>query len=110
MEEVIIVVIGTDQKVTHINKQGCAVLGCKEDEIVGGNWFNNFVPEGERAKVIQVFERLISGRGRIFEYSDYGVVTRSGEEKMIVTTVFHMFNSKRIKFIGDLRNLEAILG
>ena len=41
---VIIVVIDSDQKVSYINKKGCEILGYEKEDILGKNWFDNFLP------------------------------------------------------------------
>ena len=58
---VIIVAIDADQKVNLINKRGCEVLGYKESEIVGKNWFENFIPERIRDTVTEAFAKLMAG-------------------------------------------------
>ncbi len=58
---VIIVAIDADQKVKLINKRGCEILGCKENEIVGKNWFEQFVPERIRDTVREAFAKLMAG-------------------------------------------------
>ena len=49
---VILIVINTDQEVSLVNKKGCEILGWDEKEIVGKNWFNNFVPENMRKEAM----------------------------------------------------------
>ena len=44
----ILLVIGEDHRVVLINRKGCEVLGWPENEIVGKNWFDHFVPEPVR--------------------------------------------------------------
>ena len=43
--EVILVAINANQKVGLINKKGCSILGYSEKEIIGKNWFDNFLQE-----------------------------------------------------------------
>jgi len=80
---VIFVVINTEQKVTLINKKGREVLGYTEQEILGKNWFDNFVPESKRDEVRTVFNNLMAGVIESYEYSENPVMTKSGEERII---------------------------
>ncbi len=80
---VIFVVIDTEQKVDLINKKGCEVLGYQENEIIGKNWFDNFIPERLRNEVRLVFLRLISGEITVADYFENPVLTKTGEEKLI---------------------------
>jgi len=80
---VIIVAIDANQKVQLINKWGCEILGHKENEIVGKNWFENFIPESVRDTVKEAFTKLMAGESKAVEYFDNPVLAKSGEERMI---------------------------
>jgi len=80
---VIFTVIGADQNVELINKKGCEILGRKESEIVGKNWFNAFVSEKEREKVRAAFLKLLSGEIEPVECFENAIVTKSGAERLI---------------------------
>lgn len=79
----IIVNIDAEEKVSFINKKGCEILGYRPEEIIGKNWFDNFVPEIIREKVRAVFLKLISGEVGPIEYFENPVLTSSGEERLI---------------------------
>ena len=58
---VMIVALDRNQKVILINKTGCQVLGYMEDEIIGKNWFDNFVHKEQKRVTKEVrFSPLIS--------------------------------------------------
>lgn len=80
---VILVVIDAGQKVSMINKKGCEVLGYKEEEAAGKNWFDNFIPECVRENVRDVFKKLITGDIGPVEYFENRVLTRGGKERVI---------------------------
>jgi two-component system, chemotaxis family, CheB/CheR fusion protein len=58
------VALDTQGNVTLINRSGCELLGLSEQEILGKNWFEHFLPERLRSDVRQVFDRILSGDGR----------------------------------------------
>ena len=80
---VMLLIIGTDQKVTLINRKGSELLGYKEAEIIGRNWFDAFVPPTERESLRQGFERLMAGQEEFPAYFQNPVLTSSGEERLI---------------------------
>lgn len=80
---VISVIIDRNQTVTLINKKGCEVLGHREYEIVGKNWFDNFIPERTREETRGGFLKLISGDFGNFEYHENPVLTRDSAEKIV---------------------------
>jgi len=81
--KVVFVVIGRDQKVNLINKKGCEVLGYDEKEIIGKNWFDNFLPKKNIKSVKSVFGKLTAGEIESIEYFENHVLTKSGEERII---------------------------
>ncbi|MBI5587467.1 MAG: PAS domain S-box protein [Deltaproteobacteria bacterium] len=80
---VIFLILDAGQKVTLINRRGCEVLGYEEEEIVGRDWFENFLPERIRRETTEVFESLFKGGASIVEYHENTVVTKSGAERLV---------------------------
>jgi PAS domain S-box-containing protein len=76
--EVIMVVIDSRGTVSLINQKGSQVLGCREGEIVGENWFERFIPRDRRRSVREKLES--SDFGEAYEYP---VLNRAGEERII---------------------------
>ncbi|MGA1868011.1 MAG: CheR family methyltransferase [bacterium] len=79
----ILVVIDADQKVSLINQKGAEVLGFDEKEIIGKNWFDNFIPERFRDEVKVVFNKLMTAEIEPVEYYENPVLTKDGRERMI---------------------------
>lgn len=50
VSNIIFLVLSPEQKVILINKKGCEILGLEENDIIGKNWFDNFIPEKIRDK------------------------------------------------------------
>jgi PAS domain S-box-containing protein len=80
---VIIIAIDAKGEVKLINKKGCEVLGYKEEEIVGKNWFDNFLPERLRDTVKAVSHQLLAGEIEPAEYYENPILTKSGQERLI---------------------------
>jgi PAS domain S-box-containing protein len=80
---VMMMVIGTDRKVQLMNQKGCQILGYDEDEIVGKDWFENFLPERVRQQVGAVEQKLRAGKANEVEYFENPVLTKSGQERVI---------------------------
>ena len=78
-----VVAIRSDRTVSLINQAGCRLLGYGQEEIVGSNWFERFLPERARAEVEAIFARLMAGRIEPVEYTENVVLTRSGEERIV---------------------------
>ena len=80
---VILVVIDAKQNITLMNKRGCEILGYDEEEIIGKNWFDNFVPDNEREQVREGFVQFIFGEIEPMEYFENIVSTKSGTVRLI---------------------------
>jgi diguanylate cyclase (GGDEF)-like protein/PAS domain S-box-containing protein len=80
---VMFVVINADGTVSLINKKGCEVLGCTEEEILGKNWFDCFIPLNIREKLKTFFSQLFSEKTTLGEYHENPILTNTGEERII---------------------------
>jgi len=80
----ILVIIGKDKKVTFINKKGCEVLEYRKEEIIGKDWFEDFLPSEVKEKVREVLEKLIKEEAQEVEYFENPVLTKRGEKRYIL--------------------------
>lgn len=80
---VMIIVINREQKVLLINKKGCEILGYAEEEIIGKNWFDNFLPQDQGEQVKKVFDSLMSGNVEAFNFYENEVTTKSGQRRAV---------------------------
>ncbi|MFC1835018.1 ABC transporter substrate binding protein [Thermodesulfobacteriota bacterium] len=80
---VIIVVLDARGDVVLINRKGCRILQVEADEIVGKNWFANFLPERDRSVVKDAFDTFVSGETAQAECFENHIVTRNGEERVV---------------------------
>lgn len=53
-----ILVLDKDGKVSLVNRKGCQILERNENEIIGKNWFDNFIPEKNRNEVKKIFRQV----------------------------------------------------
>jgi len=104
---VMFVAINAGGEVTLINKKGCEVLGYEEEEIVGKNWFDNFLPKRVADWLKTVSQNLLAGRLKVAEYFENPVLTKSGEERLIA---WHntVLRSEQGDIIGTLSSGEDI--
>ncbi len=87
---VLVVIVNADQNVGLVNKKGADVLGYTEDEIMGKNWFDNFLPERNRAELKEFHLRSVAGQVDPVEYNENVIMTKNGDERLIAwyNTVF----------------------
>ncbi len=90
----IIVVINRDQIVTMINKCGCDILGYKEPEILGQNWFDKFIPKKDRRTIKKVYREIITGKSMPHQYYENHVLTKDETLKFISWHNSIIYNNK----------------
>lgn len=81
---VIILALDTEGFVTLINRKGCAILGYREDEIIGKNWFHHFIPISQKQKIFDRFRKIIKSGIDNFSNTENLVITKLGEERNIL--------------------------
>ena len=80
---VMFVAIDAKGEVTLVNQKGSRVLGYEQKEIIGKNWFDNFLPVRIKDQTKTVFNRLMAGEIEAIEYYENPVLTKIGEERII---------------------------
>ena len=80
---VMFVVLDVDQTVRLINKKGCEILEYEEKDILGKNWFDNFIPARIKDELKKNFTKLISSDIEPVEYFQNPILTKNGEERLI---------------------------
>jgi PAS domain S-box-containing protein len=105
--EVMLVAINEQGIITLINQKGCRILGYREDELIGLNWFENILPERLRDEVYSVFRRLTTGEFEPVEYFENPVITKEGMERLIA---WHnaLLHDESGSIIGTLSSGEDI--
>lgn len=104
---VMMVVIKADQRVSLINQKGCEILEYQPEEIIGQNWFDNFIPPQIKNTVKQAFAMLMAGEMKEIEYFENPILTKSGQEKIIA---WHntILKDEQGKTIGSISSGEDI--
>lgn len=77
-------VVNTDMKIVLVNRKACEVLGYAEDEVLGKNWFDTFLPDGVRKITKENFKKIIAGEMVPPPFLENYVKTRVGEERLIL--------------------------
>ncbi|MEX2642782.1 MAG: PAS domain S-box protein [Acetobacterales bacterium] len=79
----ILVGIAPDGRVLHINKAGAEILGRREAEIVGKDWFRDFLPERHRQAARDIFRKLVNGEADATQRAENPVLRADGTERII---------------------------
>jgi len=102
----IIVAIDTKQCVTVINKKGCEIIGLQENEIIGKNWFDHFIPKELRDKMKEMFKNILSKNISAIPYYENEILTSNGRRLIAWNNTFVFDDNNNI--IGSLSSGEDI--
>ncbi|MDP8264817.1 MAG: PAS domain S-box protein [Candidatus Aceula lacicola] len=81
---VMMVALDKEGNIVLINERGCEILGYKKEEIFGKNWFDLFLPHKSAGRIKEVHNRLIAGESELLRYYENSILTKRGEEKVIL--------------------------
>ena len=80
---VMIVVINRQGKITLMNKKGNEILGYKNGDLIGKNWFTTCLPKENRKVLRSFFQKCLIGKLKFTEHYENEVITKKGEKKLI---------------------------
>jgi len=106
--EALIVALNPEGRITQINRKACELLGYREDELIGQDWFATCLPRNiEVEQVRKVIKKSLAGDLAGSKYYENSVRTRSGEERLIA---WHnsIIRDNNDKVIGTLSAGEDI--
>jgi len=83
MAGAILIAIDPEGIIALLNRRGHEILGYRNGELLGRNWFDTCLPEDERESVRAVHKQVIAGRIEAVEYHENAVLTKSGERRQI---------------------------
>ena len=89
------------------NEKASELLGFPIDEIIGKNWFDDFIPGTEGEEVRAVFTKIISGEITSVEFFKNEVLTSSEELKTILWHNSILYDKKN-NVVGLLSSGEDI--
>ncbi len=83
---VMLISLDAQGRVQMVNRKGCEMLGHSEADILGKDWFDNYLPEPVRKEVKKVFTQLMGSDVAPVEYFENDILTGSGD---VLTVAWH---------------------
>jgi two-component system sensor kinase FixL len=81
--QTMLVALDTQRRVTLINRKGCEVLGCREDALVGLDWFETAVRPEDRRDAAEEFGTLLAHGTKMPFDTEYRVQAADGSVRLI---------------------------
>jgi len=80
---VMFVTLDSSGIITMLNPKACEILECSQQDFLGKNWFDSFVPARLRSEVAAVFLNLMNGELEPVESFVNPIITSKGKERII---------------------------
>jgi len=80
---IMFLVLDINGDITLINKRGCEILELEEKDIIGKNWFDNFLPKDIAKTVKKFFESVFNKETEMGTNYENAVIAASGKEKIM---------------------------
>jgi diguanylate cyclase (GGDEF)-like protein/PAS domain S-box-containing protein len=80
--ELIALTLDPRGQVTYCNQFLLELLGCEAEEVIGGEWFERWVPAEQRAAVAESFHAKIAA-GELAAHDEHEIQTRDGSRRLI---------------------------
>lgn len=95
---VILLILDGDMIVRVINRKGCLILGYPEDDIIGQNWTEKYLPARVKESVTSLCALIHKGEQRTAFHSENPILTKDGDEKQISWTIQPIWDEKKAEF------------
>jgi diguanylate cyclase (GGDEF)-like protein/PAS domain S-box-containing protein len=92
----IIIVLDQKGEVSLINQKGCNIIGMEEEDIIGKNWIENFIPKDIVSDVKKVFDNVFSEKIEMSKHHENTIITSNKEERIIAWDNNILYNSDGI--------------
>jgi PAS domain S-box-containing protein len=84
MAQSIVLVLLPDGRVKYVNEAIERIAGFKTEEVIGRNWFDNFLPFKIRSEVWHVFEDILKGSATVARQHQNEMLAKDGSERMVL--------------------------
>ena len=102
-----ILVLDTNFNVLLINRKGCEIIGYTQDEVIGKNWIDNFLPKRLREQIKEVGKSIVTDDQKSITHNENPILTKDGEERIIAWNNTTLYDSDK-NAIGILTSGEDI--
>ncbi|BCK88093.1 hypothetical protein MIZ01_1894 [Sideroxyarcus emersonii] len=104
----IMIALDTEGRITMITRYGCEMLGYRENELLGENWFKTCLPQPEGTEIIlPMFRQILAGDMQDAHHHENTVVCRDGSLRLISWRNVY-FRNEAGNIVGTLSSGEDI--
>ena len=86
VEGAIVLTLNTDGHISMINEQGCNLLKVNQEDVIGKNFIQNFIPENIQGKIQSIFKSVIDKDINLVSQNINDIIDANKEEHTIAWT------------------------
>ena len=107
---VMLMVLDGKGNINLINKKGCDLLEAKEEDLIGLNFLENFLPIETKANVQNNLKRLFDSESEMFSDFENEIVTPSGKIKIIIwhNTVLKDLKGNNFEILSSGQDITSL--
>ncbi len=79
----IVMTIDFEGHIMQINNTGCKLLGYSENEVIGKNWFKEFMREEDRCEFVDYIKAILETSENQIFFNESTIVTADGKNRII---------------------------
>ncbi len=79
----IILALDIEGTILLINRRGCEILGLPKENLIGRNWFEDFLRDEDRLEIRDIHKTVTAGNMEDVDVVEGSIVTATGEERII---------------------------
>lgn len=104
---VMLLALDHEGRIAMINRRGAEILALPVDQLIGADWFGNFLPPDVQPRVREVFAQIMRGEVQSIEYYENTIINARGEN-IYVAWYNAILHDEDGKVIGTLSSGEDI--
>ena len=106
---VMIIVLDGNGDISSINKKGCEILETNKDDILGKNWFDNFLPKENVKEVKKLFDDVFLIQSAIMTNYENEIISSKGNKKILNwhSIVLRDENTNAIEVLSSCEDITA---
>jgi len=93
--EAIVVVLDSQANIQFLNQKGAMILGTKTDDIIGKNWFTNFIDKSIQKDLRALFNSIIKSDVDSITHYTNEVIAKNGKKHLIYWTNTPLFDENK---------------
>ncbi|SHE65153.1 PAS domain S-box-containing protein/diguanylate cyclase (GGDEF) domain-containing protein [Marinitoga hydrogenitolerans DSM 16785] len=99
LSQTINIVLDKNGNIYDINNKACELLNVNKKEIIGSNWFDNFIEKEFKDEIKSVFFKIINNEIEQVEFYENEIVSKNGEKYLVSWHNGYIEENGRIKYI-----------